>query len=166
MAHSVTLSSHWTNQSYPYPNHVESLPRKWQVSIFKSLTRPWFKLEGSSRTIYQNRSWTVHSFSHPIWFPTQSHYPDTELTSPWSILPMPRVMLCSDSYQLNKLLLADYILVPLSTLSSLTLTSLVSNSYLFYRKPALSPFNYCDRYMRNKQWKTWFYIIRHSSPQG
>ena len=45
ISNSVTLSSHWANQSLPYPNNAECLTRKRQVSIFKviGLTRPEFE---------------------------------------------------------------------------------------------------------------------------
>ena len=43
--HSVTLCWHWAYQSLSYPNNVEHLARKWQVSIFYviGLTQPGFE---------------------------------------------------------------------------------------------------------------------------
>ena len=34
-------------------------------------------------------------------YPTRSHYPDTEITSPWIILVMPNAMVDSDKYRIQ-----------------------------------------------------------------
>ena len=59
ISHWFTLSWHWANQSLSYPNIAKHLPRKRQVSIFKSLV--W--LDGGFESHYLSSS-----FGHPIWF--------------------------------------------------------------------------------------------------
>ena len=69
ISHTVTLSWHWANQSFPYPNSTEHLARKRQVSFLKSLGwldqvfNPW----DSDSPISQNGKRTLYSFGHVIW---------------------------------------------------------------------------------------------------
>ena len=67
-----------------YPNNVECLLTKQQVSILKSLIR----LDRGNLTT-----------SIMTWYPTQSHYPDTQPPSPCSVLIMPSACLGNDRYQ-------------------------------------------------------------------
>ena len=76
ISHSVTLFSHWANQSLPFPDNYGCLARKWQVSILKSLLwldkvskaqapdlNPW----SSYSPMPQKGSRALYSFSHPDW---------------------------------------------------------------------------------------------------
>ena len=62
------------------------------------------------------------------WYPTQSHYPDTELTSPCPITVMPNAGLSSDKYQFCR---------------CLVWLDQEINSQLLHRKPALYQFGHC-----------------------
>ena len=54
-------------------------------------------ISGWAPTCNSAYSWTIHSAAHQamIWYATQSHYPDTEPTSPCRILIMPSTWLGS-----------------------------------------------------------------------
>ena len=94
ISHSVTLSWHWANQSFPYPNNAKHLARKRQALI-----NHWFDSTGNKLQISSTRrppstdSPTAsnapledQTASTMTWFPRQSHYPDTALTSPYPTL--------------------------------------------------------------------------------
>ena len=53
---------------------------------------------GQVSTCDSTHTWWVYS-ADTTWFPTQSHYPDTEPTIPCLILIMPSTWLGSDKYQ-------------------------------------------------------------------
>ena len=70
-------------------------------------------ISGWAPTFDSLLSWRLHSAaplgSHAVstmtWYPTQSHYPDTEQISPCPILIMPSTWLGSDMYQFVKSLI-------------------------------------------------------------
>ena len=69
-----------------YTGHVSNLRLKWCRIISKS-TQASTSLVG------------YYSFMPAPWYLTQSHYPDTEPTSAFSILVMPSAFLGSDKYK-------------------------------------------------------------------
>ena len=70
-------------------------------------------ISGLVPTWDSSRSWWLYSaaplgsqaISTMTWYPTQSHYPDTEPNSPCSILIMPNTWLGSDKYEFDKSLI-------------------------------------------------------------
>ena len=64
----------------------------------------WLWLCVHSWQLYSAAPLTDHATGTITWYPTQSHYPDTELPSPCPILLMPSARLCSDKYQFDKFL--------------------------------------------------------------
>ena len=96
-------------------SHSPLAPRSWNwlncLKLFvccfasKQHLRPyqggdWFLTCDSvhSWRLYSAVAWGNQAISTMTWYSTQSYYPDTEPTSPCSILIMPRVWLGSDKY--------------------------------------------------------------------
>ena len=84
ICYSVTLSWQWPNQSFPYPNNVDHLARKQQVSILYHIRLVAVRTHGNFIVLSHPETRPPHM----AWYPTQLRYPDNEPISPWPILIM------------------------------------------------------------------------------